>query len=1008
VKCVSGNKLGTGPFIDNGDGTVTDTASSLVWQQGEVVGQMLWWEEALKYCETLTLANKTDWRLPNIKELESLVDDTRESLQIDTRFFPGARAVPYWSSTTFVTDPTWAWTTPFNTGAGQARFEKNGPSSYYNFGVRCVRGTGDTSQKKVVFVPSFLGSRLYRQNDDGSAGDRLWETACNGDIEYLMPNSDGSFNSDRPVTLKAKSYSTGKSDHGIVDWLQAECAPEGDYLKYQYLIDFLDSTVGTQNWQAVPWDWRLSLDKAAENLRSTIDQMAAQGTGKVVLITHSTGGLLARAYLKKYGSAKVERFISVAAPHFGTPIAFRELLHGDRDVVWWRLNDLIPKSDWRQIGSRMHSAHQLLPTQQSFEIAQAYKDLGPVYNKKRLWSLRRFQDNCSQGWKFNIPDQGHSTQGQFFRWLEDHPDMVQEGNVDYPLELGHPFLDRAAIMQGSGGALDWVPDIPINLVYGLGVSTHIRTSYARQRIHDRRNHIVTCGDITREYDKNLYGDGTVPSWSARSIPNQNEQVSLHSFSLSGVGGKNYDHSTIFGHPEIQNLLKSLLVNGSTATAMSVSSEEPRRLSAAATTTPAMSVFVAYGQHVQLHAYDSQNWHTGPLPDGTEETAIPVSSYYSDGFTHKVWLPGDTRAYRVEARALQNDADVIVRAESWNEVEQIDEAEFAPQWLAGNGTVTITGSDSTTGAASDLVIHVDADGDGNPDQTVPPLVLHLLTVTPPTNGLVQSKPEGINCGTDCSAPFVEGVEVILTATPQPGYTFTGWGGACNGTGTCTVTINQPLGVSATFAKANRLPVANAGPDQTVECTGPTGARVTLDGSGSSDPDSDPLTFTWTGPFGKQSGEIIQPTIPLGAHNISLEVTDGKGGAANDTVNVTVRDTTPPTLSVTLTPNRLWPPNHKMVTVTADVQASDTCDPNPTVALVSITSNEPDNGLGDGDTPNDIQNAAFGTDDRSFALRAERSGTGTGRIYTVTYRATNSAGKTSTASAQVVVPHSQSNK
>jgi len=94
---------------------------------------------------------------------------------------------------------------------------------------------------------------------------------------------------------------------------------------------------------------------------------------------------------------------------------------------------------------------------------------------------------------------------------------------------------------------------------------------------------------------------------------------------------------------------------------------------------------------------------------------------------------------------------------------------------------------------------------------------------------------------------------------------------------------------------------------------------------------------------------------------------------------------------------------MVTITANVQASDTCDPNPTVTLVSITSNEPDNGLGDGDTPNDIQGAELGTDDRSFALRAERSGTGTGRLYTVTYQAKDRAGKTSTTAAQVVVPH-----
>jgi len=108
------------------------------------------------------------------------------------------------------------------------------------------------------------------------------------------------------------------------------------------------------------------------------------------------------------------------------------------------------------------------------------------------------------------------------------------------------------------------------------------------------------------------------------------------------------------------------------------------------------------------------------------------------------------------------------------------------------------------------------------------------------------------------------------------------------------------------------------------------------------------------------------------------------------------------------NSLWPPNHKMVTITANVQASDTCDPNPTVTLVSITSNEPDNGLGDGDTANDIQGAGFGTDDRTFALRAERSGTGARRIYTVTYQARNSVGNTSNATAQVVVPHDQGKK
>jgi predicted extracellular nuclease len=106
-------------------------------------------------------------------------------------------------------------------------------------------------------------------------------------------------------------------------------------------------------------------------------------------------------------------------------------------------------------------------------------------------------------------------------------------------------------------------------------------------------------------------------------------------------------------------------------------------------------------------------------------------------------------------------------------------------------------------------------------------------------------------------------------------------------------------------------------------------------------------------------------------------------------------------VSVTPDMLWPPNHKYVNVTATVIVSDNFDDNPIVALVSVTSNEPDNGLDDGDTPNDI----VILDDYTFQLRAERSGIGEGRIYTITYQATDACGNTTTATATVTVPLSK---
>jgi len=76
-------------------------------------------------------------------------------------------------------------------------------------------------------------------------------------------------------------------------------------------------------------------------------------------------------------------------------------------------------------------------------------------------------------------------------------------------------------------------------------------------------------------------------------------------------------------------------------------------------------------------------------------------------------------------------------------------------------------------------------------------------------------------------------------------------------------------------------------------------------------------------------------------------ESQGAAAEATTRISI-DTTPPRLTVTLSPTVLWPPNHQLVDVRANIQVTDDLDPNPKVVLVSITSNEPDNGLGDGDT------------------------------------------------------------
>jgi hypothetical protein len=132
-------------LFDNGDHTVTDTATGLMWQQIEVVNtegtvREMTWEEALNYCNTLELAGYDDWRLPNINELRSIVDYNKtvdydsDDPPIDKVRFPNAIWGTYWSSTTYADKTYKAWVIRFNNHGRDGVDDKL--NSYY---VRAVR-----------------------------------------------------------------------------------------------------------------------------------------------------------------------------------------------------------------------------------------------------------------------------------------------------------------------------------------------------------------------------------------------------------------------------------------------------------------------------------------------------------------------------------------------------------------------------------------------------------------------------------------------------------------------------------------------------------------------------------------------------------------------------------------------------------------------------------------------------------------------------------------------------
>jgi hypothetical protein len=124
-------------FRDNGDGTVSDLNTGLMWQKEDKQNadyNTRTWQQAVNYCSALSLADHTDWRLPTVKELSTLVNFGRYDPSIDTKFFPDCLWNFYWSSSTLADYPDDAWGVLFFDG-----YVDYGGKSYGSY-VRCVRG----------------------------------------------------------------------------------------------------------------------------------------------------------------------------------------------------------------------------------------------------------------------------------------------------------------------------------------------------------------------------------------------------------------------------------------------------------------------------------------------------------------------------------------------------------------------------------------------------------------------------------------------------------------------------------------------------------------------------------------------------------------------------------------------------------------------------------------------------------------------------------------------------
>jgi hypothetical protein len=300
-------------------------------------------------------------------------------------------------------------------------------------------------------------------------------------------------------------------------------------------------------------------------------------------------------------------------------------------------------------------------------------------------------------------------------------------------------------------------------------------------------------------------------------------------------------------------------------------------------------------------------------------------------------------------------------------------------ITAEGTTTVTfharGNAGNVEADETLIVRI--------DKTVP-------TVTPPPDQLVEAtSPAGAVVTFASSATDNLDPAPVVTASPESGSTFP------LGTTTVTVTARDAAGKSSTgtvtvTVRDTTPPTLTAPADITKEATAPL-TPVALGTATAVDLVDGPVAV---------SNNALAAGFPVGTTLVTWTAVDGHGNRATATQRVTITDTTPPTATLTLTPGNLWPPNHKMVAITPTLTTSDLAGP-VTISGPTVTSNEPVDGLGDGDTSPDW--IVSGTN--GVQLRAERGGRGNGRIYTITYVVTDQSGNSTTVSATVMVPKSQ---
>ncbi len=495
----------------------------------------------------------------------------------------------------------------------------------------------------VLFLPGLEASRLYTQRGvtcDINCEDQLWESNKKTDVEDLYLNPDGTSKKSGIYTRDAITETNTPVPLGF--------AGQNIYKSFFETLDSLTDPLLPERmarWESYAYDWRYSVDDIVEHgtryqrgqksLIETLENLIASSTtGKVTIIGHSNGGLLAKALMVKLQHMKdvgesalidhIDTVILVASPQIGTAVAVPVLLHGyDQKIAGGVLLD---EEHARELGRNMPGAYGLLPSEEYINRM----DISPV-------------TFTGSGLPGVVTTPYINAYGSTIDSYPEYKNFLlgQEGRVDpattatkLPIKLSSSLLAQAETLHDRIDA--WAPPANIRLIEiaGWGLDTVASFNYIPKYSQSCTEiGIVNCYILDQKPVFTVDGDKTVVEPSALFMTGQKYWVNFQDYnSLSKV---NREHKDILEVDSLNNLIKSVISKTGIVFDTVLKNTKP--------IDTKNRLRISIHSPVSIGSYDSLGNFTGKVCLDTEDFCyvqedIPNSSYLEFGEGKYINLP----------------------------------------------------------------------------------------------------------------------------------------------------------------------------------------------------------------------------------------------------------------------------------------------------------------------------------------------------------------------------------